>query len=173
VQNPVQNPECLTGYFATPATYTRGYFREYSIGARRLRAPLNPKLGSQLHPADLQVGHPMTPRDCSVQRTSPNGESYKEFTKCLTLILTVAKLYPVKKLQSELLTFVEVQLPFSSFPPNRSRHKKQNHLIKRAKTFQRWKMGGSVEAIPSRIRNRKGTHTTPEGKIYRSESASS
>jgi len=33
------------------------------------------------------------PRDCRILRTSPNEDSYKEFTKCLTLILTVAKLW--------------------------------------------------------------------------------
>ena len=58
-----------------------------------------------------------TPRDCRIQRTSPNGESYKEFTKCLTFIVTVAKSYPVKTLQRELLTFVAKQLPFFIFPP--------------------------------------------------------
>ncbi len=31
-----------------------------------------------------------TPRDCRIQRTPPSEESYKEFTKCLTLILTAA-----------------------------------------------------------------------------------
>ena len=36
----------------------------------------------------------------------------------------------------ELLTFVAKQLPFFIFPPTRVRHKKQNHLIKRAKRFQ-------------------------------------
>ena len=79
------------------------------------------------------------PRDCRIQRTSPNEESYKEFTKCLTLILKAAKLYPVKTLQRELLTFVAKQLKFFIFPPNRVRHKKQNHLIKRAKKFQEGK----------------------------------
>ena len=76
-----------------------------------------------------KTGSIWTPRDCRIQRTSPNGESYKEFTKCLTLILTVAKRYPVKTLQRELLTFVAKQLPFFIFPPTRVRHKKQNHLI--------------------------------------------
>ncbi len=80
-----------------------------------------------------------TPRDCRSQRTSPNGESYKEFTKCLTLILTVAKLYPVKTLEREHLTYMAKQLPFFIFPPNRVRHKKENQLIKRAKKFQEGK----------------------------------
>ena len=44
------------------------------------------------------------PWDCRIQRTSPSEETYKEFTKCLTLILTAAKLYPLKTLQRELLT---------------------------------------------------------------------
>ncbi len=69
------------------------------------------------------VHHPVrngaTPRDCRIQRTSLNGESYKEFTKCLTLILTVAKSYPVKTLQRERLTFVAKQLSFFIFPPTR------------------------------------------------------
>ena len=77
-----------------------------------------------------------TPRDCRIQRTPPSEESYKEFTKCLTLILTVAHRYPVKTLQRELLTYVAKQLPFFIFPPNRCRHKKQNLLIKKAKKFQ-------------------------------------
>jgi hypothetical protein len=47
-----------------------------------------------------------TPRDCRIQRTPPSEESYKEFTKCLTLILTVAHQYPVKTLQREILTYV-------------------------------------------------------------------
>jgi hypothetical protein len=45
------------------------------------------------------------PRDSRIQRTSPSEEAYKE---CLTLILTSAKLYSVKMLQRELLTYVEV-----------------------------------------------------------------
>jgi hypothetical protein len=77
-----------------------------------------------------------TPRDYRIQRTSPTEESYKEFSKCLTLILTVARRYPVKTLQRELLTYVVKQLPFFIFPPNSCRHKKQNFLIKRAKKFQ-------------------------------------
>ncbi len=40
------------------------------------------------------------------------------------------------KPQRELLTFVAKQLPFFIFPPTSVRHKKQNHLIKRAKRFQ-------------------------------------
>jgi len=79
------------------------------------------------------------PRDCRIQRTPPCEEAYKEFTKCLTLILTAAKLYPLKTLQRELLTYVAKQVPFFLFPPNRCRHKKQNHLIKRAKKFQEGK----------------------------------
>ena len=79
------------------------------------------------------------PRDCRIQRTSPSEEAYKEFTKCLTLILRAVKLYPLKTLQRELLTYVAKQLPFFIFPPNRCRHKKQNHLIKRAKKFQEGK----------------------------------
>ncbi len=80
-----------------------------------------------------------TPRDCRIQRTPPSEESYKEFTKCLTLILTVAHRYPLKTLQRELLTYVVKQLPFFIFPPNRGRRKKQNFFIKRAKKFQQGK----------------------------------
>jgi hypothetical protein len=80
-----------------------------------------------------------TPRDCRIQRTPPSEESYKEFTKCLTHILTVAHRYPLKTLQRELLTYVAMQLPFFIFPPNRCRRKKQNFLIKRAKKFQQGK----------------------------------
>ena len=47
------------------------------------------------------------PRDCRIQRTSPNEESYKEFIKCLTLILTVGKTFPVKTLERDLLPFLE------------------------------------------------------------------
>ena len=90
-----------------------------------------------------KAGALWTPRDCRIQRTSPGEEAYKEFTKCLTLILTAAKLYSVKTLQRELLTYVAKQLPFFIFPPNRCRHKKQNHLIKRAKKFQ----GGKWEDL--------------------------
>ncbi len=39
-----------------------------------------------------------TPRDWRIQRTTPNGETYKELTKCLTLTLTVSKSYPIKTL---------------------------------------------------------------------------
>jgi hypothetical protein len=53
-----------------------------------------------------------TSRDCRIQRTSPNGESFKEFSKCLSLILKVPKLYSVKTLQTELLKFMVKQLPF-------------------------------------------------------------
>jgi hypothetical protein len=80
-----------------------------------------------------------TPRDCRILRTSPSEESYKEFTKCLTLILTVVKLYPLKTLQREILTYVVKQLSFFIFPPNRCHNRKQNHLIKRAKKFQEGK----------------------------------
>jgi hypothetical protein len=48
----------------------------------------------------------------------------------------VAKRYPVKTLQRELLTFVVKQLSFFIFPATRVHHKKQNHLIKRPKKFQ-------------------------------------
>ena len=82
-----------------------------------------------------KAGTLWTPRDCRSQRTSPSEEAYKEFTKCLTLILTAAKLYPLKTLQRELLTYVAKQLPFFIFPPNRCRHKRQNHLIKRASSL--------------------------------------
>jgi hypothetical protein len=77
-----------------------------------------------------------TPRDCRIQRTPPSEESYKEFTKCLTLILSVPSRYPIKTLQRELLTCVAKQLPFFIFPPNRRRRKNQNLLIKRGKKFQ-------------------------------------
>ncbi len=72
-------------------------------------------------------GNLWKPRDCRILRTSPNEASYKEFTKCLTLILTAANSYPLKTLQRELLTYVAKQLPFFIFPSTRCRNKKQNH----------------------------------------------
>ena len=83
-----------------------------------------------------KTGSLWTPRDCRIQRTTPNGETYKEFTKCLTLILTVSKSYPIKTLhltvsksypiktlQREILPYVVKRLPFFIFPPSCSSQK--------------------------------------------------
>jgi hypothetical protein len=97
-----------------------------------------------------------TPRDCRIQRTPPSEESYKEFTKCLTLILSVANRYPVKTLQRELLTCVAKQLPFFIFPPNRRRSNNQNFLINREKKFQL----GKWEELWNRSVNTKSKRVT-------------
>jgi hypothetical protein len=114
------------------------------------------------------------PRDCRFLRTSPSEEAYKEFTKYLTLILTAAKLYPLKTLRRDLLTYVVKQLPFFLFPPNLCRHKKQNHLIKRAKKFQEgkwedsWKQSISeFETEQSNIKPQKELSTVH--KVRKSE----
>ena len=64
-------------------------------------------------------GNIWKPRDCRVRRTSPTEESYKEFTKGLTLILPLVQLFPTKTLERELLYFVAKQLPLFIFPPTR------------------------------------------------------
>ncbi len=82
----------------------------------------------------------------------------KEFTKCLTLILTVAKLYPVKRYKGT-PNFCGEAMPFFIFPPNRCRHKKQLLLIKRAEKFQEgkwedlWKQSLNVFEIERRTYN--------------------
>ena len=67
-----------------------------------------------------------TPRDCRIQRTSPNEEAYKEFIKCLTLIPTVAKRYPVKTLQREMGWIIPDSLAKSEWW--HSRHRASRHL---------------------------------------------
>jgi hypothetical protein len=89
------------------------------------------------------------PRDCRIQRTSPTEEAYKEFTKCLTLILTAAKLYPLKTLQRELLTYVAL----FHLPPESLSTQKVESLDQASKEVPRGKMGRLVEAIDLGIRN--------------------
>jgi hypothetical protein len=69
----------------------------------------------------------------------PTEESYKEFTKCLKLILPLVQLFPTKTLERELLCSVDKQLPFFIFPPTRIRRKHQKLLINRTKKFQEGK----------------------------------
>jgi hypothetical protein len=74
-------------------------------------------------------------RDCRVPHTTPTEESFKEFTKCLKLILPLVQLFPTKTLESELLCFVGKQMPFFIW----IRRKHQKLVIKRAKKFQEGK----------------------------------
>ncbi len=84
-------------------------------------------------------GNLWKPRDCRVRHIVPTEESYKEFTKCLKLILPLVQLFPTKTLENELLCFVAKQLSFFIFPPTRIHRNNQKHLIKRAKKFQEGK----------------------------------
>jgi hypothetical protein len=129
-------PKASTRSFQSESDSTRG---DGCVNSQFLHSLLTSIMTSQYVQDDFvhhKTGTLWTPRDCRIQRTSPNEESFKEVIKCLTLILTVAKMYPVKTLQREPLTFLVTQLSFFIFPPTRVPHKKQNHFIKRAKKLQ-------------------------------------
>ena len=116
-----------------------------------------------------KAGFLWTPRDCRIQRTSPNEESYKEFIKYLTLILSCQEVSR-KNASKGTLNLCCKATAFLHFPTDSSSPQKAKSSDKKGKEVPRWEMGGPVEAIPSRVRNRNGAHPTPEGKIYRSES---
>ena len=75
----------------------------------------------------------------------PNGESYKEFTKCLTLIFTEAKLYPINNVAKGAPNLCGEPIVLFHLP---------------SKEVPRGKMGRIVETIDQGISNRKGTHST-------------
>jgi hypothetical protein len=79
----------------------------------------------------------------------PNGESYKEFTKCLTLIFTEAKLYPINNVAKGDPNLCGEPIVLFHLP---------------SKEVPRGKMGRIVETIDQGISNRKGTHSTPKEK---------
>jgi hypothetical protein len=63
-------------------------------------------------------------RDCRVPHTTPTEESFKEFTKCLKLILRLVQLFPTKTLESELLCFVGKQNHLNSPETSKTCHQK-------------------------------------------------
>ncbi len=162
-----------SGGFPRLSAYHGGYFREYQSCARWLRTPPNSKRDSQISSTDLQDGHPLEVKGLQ-NSTDITKWGRLQGIHQMAIILTEAKLYPSKTLQRELLTYVTNQLPFFLFPPNRCRHKKQNHLIKWEKKFQEgkwedlWKQSISeFETEQSNIKPQKELSTAH--KVRKSE----